>query len=224
MLRWQWLAVHFKIEPLLPGFAYPLATIPTVLWETLRCCITLHCVVRFQLAMSWPSMFLFGSAILHANNPLKNVSSVFVLLCKKVAPFHFIQATPQLVFSALKLPTLPTKLHVFSRLVSHPIERSYVKPWSVREHDATWVRLFLPFVFEQLRLIQNTAKNINKFFFWEGHGLFGLILAAPLCMLNPAWHQNSEPGSCAVWVSYRCQAKFLTYNRLSVVLLLKVKE
>jgi len=46
-------------------------------------------------------MFLFGSAILHANNPLKNVSSEFVLLCKKAAPFHFIQAIPRLVSSAL---------------------------------------------------------------------------------------------------------------------------
>jgi len=23
------------------------------------------------------------------------------------------------------------------------------------------------------------------------------------CMLSTAWHQNSEPGSCAVWVLYR---------------------
>jgi len=48
-------------------------------------------------------MFLFGSAILYANNPLKDVSSEFVLLCKKAAPFHFIQATPQLVLSAFML-------------------------------------------------------------------------------------------------------------------------
>jgi len=38
-------------------------------------------------------MLLFGSAIFHANNPLKNVSSEFALPCKKAAPFHFIQAT-----------------------------------------------------------------------------------------------------------------------------------
>jgi len=35
------------------------------------------------------------------NNPLKNVSSEFVLLCKRAAPLHFIQATPHLVLSAL---------------------------------------------------------------------------------------------------------------------------
>jgi len=101
VLRWRWLAVHFKTETLLPGFAYPLATMPTVLWETLGCCITLHCVMRLVLIMSWPSMFLFGSAILHANNPLKNVSSEFVLLSKKAAPLRFIPATLQLVLSAL---------------------------------------------------------------------------------------------------------------------------
>jgi len=33
-------------------------------------------------------MFVFGSAILHANNPLKNVSSQFLLLCKTAAQFH----------------------------------------------------------------------------------------------------------------------------------------
>ena len=152
LLRWQWLAVHFKIESLLPGFAYPLATMPTVLWEALRCCITLHCVVRFGLIMSWQSMFLFGSAILHANNPLKNVSSEFVLVCKKAAPLHFIQATPQLVLSAL-IGNFANKVACFSRIVSHLSAKSHVKPWSVREHNATWVRLFLQFVFEQLILI-----------------------------------------------------------------------
>jgi len=97
-------------------------------------------------------MFLFRSAILHANNPLKNDSSEFVLLCKKAAPLHFIQATPQLVLSAL-IGNFGNKVACFSRIVSHPIAKSRVKPWSVREHDATWVRLYLPFVFEQLRLI-----------------------------------------------------------------------
>ena len=78
-----------------------IATMPTVLWETLRCFITLHCVVRLRLITSWPSMFLSGSAILHANDPFKNVSSEFVLLCKKAEPLLFIQATPKLVLSAL---------------------------------------------------------------------------------------------------------------------------
>jgi len=103
------------------------------------------------LIMSWPSMFLFGSALLHANNPLKNVSSQFVLLCKKAAPSHFIQATPQLVLFAL-IGNFANKVACFSRIVSHPIAKSHVKPWSVRGDDTTWVRLFLPFVFEQLRL------------------------------------------------------------------------
>ena len=131
---------------------------PHVLWETLRFCIPLHWVVRLGLIMSWPSMFLFGSAILHANNPLKNVLSEFVLLCKKAAPLHFIQATPQLVLSAL-IGNFANKDAYFSRIVSHPIAKSHVKPWSVREHDATWVWLLLPFVFEQLRLIWNTSEK-----------------------------------------------------------------
>jgi len=97
-------------------------------------------------------MFLFGSAIPHSNNPLRNVSSEFVLLCKKAAPFHFIQATPQLVLSAL-IGNFANKVACFSYIVSHPVAKSHVKPWSVREHDTTWVRLFLPFVFEKLRLI-----------------------------------------------------------------------
>jgi len=81
-------------------------------------------------------MFLFGSAILHANNPLKNVSSEFVLLCKKPAPLHFIQATPQLVLSAL-IGNFCNTVACFSRIFSHPIAKSHVKPWSVREHDTT---------------------------------------------------------------------------------------
>ena len=94
-------------------------------------------------AKIWGSMAHLGHpldlppAILHANNPLKNVSSKFVLLCKKAAPLHFIQATPQLVLSAL-LGNFANKVARFSdsRIVSHPIAKSHVKPWSVREHDA----------------------------------------------------------------------------------------
>ena len=81
-------------------------------------------------------MFLSGSAILRAHNPLKNVSSEFVLLCKKATPLHFIQATPQLVLSAL-LGNFANKVTCFSQIVSHPIGKSHVKPWLVREHDAT---------------------------------------------------------------------------------------
>ena len=56
-----------NLDPIsLPGIAYPLATMLTVLWVTLRCCITLYCVVRLGLIMSWPNMFQFGSPILHA--------------------------------------------------------------------------------------------------------------------------------------------------------------
>ena len=55
-------------------------------------------------------MFLSGSAILHANDPLKNVSSELVLFCKKAASLDFLQATPQLVLSAL-IGNLLTKLH-----------------------------------------------------------------------------------------------------------------
>ena len=120
----------------LPGIAYPLATMSTVLWETLRCCITLNCVVRFGLIMSWRNMFQFGSAILHANNPLKNVSSEFVLLCKNAGPFHFIQSTPQLVLFTL-IANFANNVAYFSRIVSYPIAKSHVKPSSVREHDAT---------------------------------------------------------------------------------------
>jgi len=81
-------------------------------------------------------MFLFGSAILHANNPLKNVSSEFVLLCKKAAPLHFIQATSQLVLYAL-IGNFANKVACFSHIVSHPTAKGHVKPWSVREHDTT---------------------------------------------------------------------------------------
>ena len=65
------------------------------------------------------------------------------------------------------------KVACFSRIVSHPIAKSHVKPWSVREHDATWLRLFLPF--------------------GGGHGPFGLILAAPLARsLTNAQQRCSE--------------------------------
>ena len=67
-------------------------------------------------------MFLFGSAILHANNPLKNVSSEFVLLRKKAAPLHFIQAAPRLVLSAL-IGNFADKVACFSRVVSYPIAK-----------------------------------------------------------------------------------------------------
>jgi len=81
-------------------------------------------------------MLVFGSAILHANNPLKTVSSEFVLLCMKAAPLHFIQATPQLALSAL-IGNFANKVACFSRIVMHPIATSHVEPWSAREHDTT---------------------------------------------------------------------------------------
>jgi len=70
-------------------------------------------------------MLLFGSAILHANNPLKNVSSEFLLLCKKTTPLHFIQATHQLVLSAL-IGNFANKVAWFSCIVSHPIAKIHV--------------------------------------------------------------------------------------------------
>ena len=137
----------------LPGIAYQLATLPRAvsniaLLHNTPLCGALgvdHVLIKY-------CMFLFGSAILHANSPLKNVWSEFVLLCKKAAPFHFIQARSRLVLSAL-IGNFANKVACFSRIASHPIAKSHVKPWSAREHDATWVRLFFPFVFEQLRLI-----------------------------------------------------------------------
>jgi len=81
-------------------------------------------------------LFLFGSARLHANNPLKNVSPEILLICKKAAPLHFIQATPHLVLSAL-IGNFVKKVACFSRIVSHSIAKSHVKPWSMKEHDTT---------------------------------------------------------------------------------------
>jgi len=97
-------------------------------------------------------MFQFDLPILHANNPHKIVSSEFVLLCKNAGPFHFIQSTPQLVLFTL-IANFAKNVAYFSRIVSHPIAKSHLKPSSVREHDTTRVRLFLLFVFEQLKLM-----------------------------------------------------------------------
>ena len=65
---------------------------------------------------------------------LSNVSSEFLLLCKKTASFHFIQATPQLVLFALT-GNFANKVAYFTRIVSHPIAKGHVIPWSMREHD-----------------------------------------------------------------------------------------
>jgi len=127
-------------------------TMPTVLWETALLNNQLRGAVGVDHVMARYCMLLFGSSILHANIPLKNDSSEFVLLCKKAASLQFIQATSQLVLSA-SIGNCANKVACFSHIISHPIAKSHVKPWSVREHYATWVRLFLPFVFEQLRLI-----------------------------------------------------------------------
>ena len=137
---------------------YPM---PTMLWETLLCDITLHCVVCFGLIMSWLSMFPFGSAIPHANNPLKNVSSEFVLLCKKAAPFHFIQASPQLVLSAL-IGKFANNVACFSRIVQSqkvPLNFGQWENSTLHESDCSF------------RLFSNSwdwhttpAKNLNKFF------------------------------------------------------------
>jgi len=101
---------------------------------------------------------------------LSNVSSEFVLLCKKAAPLLCIQATPQLVLSAL-IGNFANKVACFSRIVSHPIAKSHIKPWSVRGHDITSPTvLFVCF------------RTIEQVFSGVGHGFFGLILAAPLIL------------------------------------------
>ena len=148
----------------LANLVTPLTTMPTVLWETLCCCITLRCVVHLGLVMSWPSMFRFGSAILHANIPLKNVSSEFVLFCKKAAPLHFIQAAPRVVLSAI-IGNFANKFAYFSRIFSHPVAKIHVpKRCSMREHDATWIRLFLPLFSNSWDWYKTPVKNLNKFF------------------------------------------------------------
>jgi len=138
----------------LPGMTYPLATMSTVLWEALRYCITLRCVVPMGLVMSWPSRLLFGPALLRANNPLKNVSSEFKLLCKKVEPLHFIQAGLRVVLSTA-YSNFANKVPFFSRTFSRLIAKG--KRCSVTDTIdlpvATWVRLLIPFIFEQLRLV-----------------------------------------------------------------------
>ena len=72
--------------------------------------------------------------------------SEFVHLCKKAALLHFIQATRQLVLSAL-ISDFANEVECFSHIVSHTIAKSHVKPWSLSEHDTTRVQLLLPFVF-----------------------------------------------------------------------------
>ena len=180
-----------KLSTLLPGFAYVLATMPTVLRETLGCCITLHCAVCLGLIMSWPSMFLFGSAILHANNPLKSVLSEFVFHCKKAGALDFIQAARQLVLSAL-IGNFANKVTCFSRIASYPIAKSHVIRWSVREHDTTWVRLFFPFVFEPLRLIWSTTEKSWQSFSGGAWPLRPHSGCAPLFLVS----------SCSKWAYY----------------------
>ena len=135
---------------------------PTVLWETLRCCITLHCVVRLGLIMSWPSMFLFRSAIFPAINPLKNVSSEFLVLCKKAAPFHFIDSTPQLVLSAL-IGNFANNVECFSRIVSHPNRK-------VTLNLGQWENTTLHESDCSFRTVEVDMKHQRKItsFFWGG--------------------------------------------------------
>jgi len=96
------------------------------------------------------------------------------------------------VLSAL-IGNFANKVACFSRIVLPPIAKSHVKLWSVREHDTTLVRLFLPFVFVQLRFHQ---QKILTSFFGVGRGLFGLILAASLVV---------EVVSCFATVKARIQ-------------------
>jgi len=82
-----------------------LATMPTVLWEI----------------MTWPSRFLFGSPILHTNDPLKNVSSEFEL-CKKTEPLHLIKAAHRVVLSTI-YGSFAYKVACFNPIVSHLIAK-----------------------------------------------------------------------------------------------------
>jgi len=139
----------------------------TALWETC-CCVTLRCVVRLRLIVSWPSKFLFGSALLHANKPLKNVPSEFEFPCKITEPLDFTQSASRVVSSTV-YGNIINKIACFSRIF-HLIAKGHVKNCSMRDHDrytsrylslttwvATWVWLFLLFIFEQLKL--TLAKN-----------------------------------------------------------------
>jgi len=108
--------------------------------------ITLRCMVRLGLMMSWPSRFLLSSAIFNANNPLKNVSSEFELLCKKTEP----QAAPRVVLSTI-YSSFAYKVACFSPIFSHLIAKGHVKCCSLREQ--------LPLIFEQFKLILISSEN-----------------------------------------------------------------
>ena len=172
---------------------------PTVLWETLRCSITLQCVVRLGLITSWPSV-----SIWFGNTSSKKSSQKCLIWictpCKKTAPFHFIQATPRLVLSAL-IGNFSNKVACFSCIVSHPIAKSHVKPWSVREYDATLVRLFLPFVFEQLRYnrYKTPAKNLNNF------------ISGAMVFSASFWLRLRAPQPWSPWPELRLQEAILYF-------------
>jgi len=69
---------------------------------------------------------------------------------------HFIQAAPRVAWSTI-YGNFANQVAWFSCIFLHLISKGHVKRWSVRGHDrfpvATRVRLFLPFIFEQLKLI-----------------------------------------------------------------------
>ena len=99
---------------------------------------------------------------------LSKMSHLNLYSCKKAALLHFIQATPQLVLSAL-IGNFANKVACFSRIDLHPIAKSHVKPWLVKnkalhESDCSF-RLFL----NSWDWYKTPAKNLNKFF-WGGHG------------------------------------------------------
>jgi len=50
---------------------------------------------------------------------------------EKAVPLHFIQATPQLVLSAL-IGNFANKVACFRRIVSHSVAKNHVKPWSMK--------------------------------------------------------------------------------------------
>jgi len=75
-----------------------------------------------------------GSAMLHANNPLKDVSSEFQLLYMKAEPLHFIQAATRVVFSTI-YGNFAYIVASFSCTFSHLIAKGHVKRCLLRGHD-----------------------------------------------------------------------------------------
>jgi len=154
VLSWQWLLTKFvcwadsgllyisKLRPYITTWhRIPLAT-------TVRNIALLHNKLRGALGVDHV-MILFGWQYFMQIILLKMSHRNLYSFARKDP---FTQATPRVVLSAL-IGNFAKKVACFSWIFSHPIAKNHIKRCSVREHDATWDRLFLPFVSEQLRLI-----------------------------------------------------------------------